>query len=280
MLRYAPLLLFGLMATPEPIETRFEQVHPVPRNKALIEPSPGRARAVILIHGLHFHPLNKAQTERAEFHVWQRSGSALVSALGADADVFSFAYSQNATLEKISETPRLFQAVSKLRFMGYHEIVLVGHSAGGLLARHFIEDHPQAPVTKIFQVCAPNLGSSWAKAEINLRKPQETFLYSLTKAERRACCAKRASQRIPARVQFVCIVGGNTLGDGLVSSISQWPPDLQAQGIPAIQVATTHFTVMHSRKTADKIAELVRKNYPRWSQDEVRLQKKRILGVE
>src|SRR6266481_2076616 len=51
------------------------------------------------------------------------------------ADVFALAYSQEVGVERVAETPVLRQAVSKLKALGYREVVLVGHSAGGLVAR-------------------------------------------------------------------------------------------------------------------------------------------------
>ena len=45
----------------------------------------------------------------------------------------------------------------------------------------------------------------------------------------------RRDRRIPEGVQFACVVGTGTRGgDGLVARESQWPEDLQRQGIPAV----------------------------------------------
>ncbi len=270
-------ILIALPGVPPKIEARFEQVHPLPRNSQVIEPSPGRARAVILVPGLRYHPLHGTQVQHAEFHSWQKPGSPVVSELAKSADVFAFSYSQNADLETISAAPALEQAVNKLRFLGYQEIVLIGHSAGGILVRLFVEDHPQAGVAKVVQVCAPNLGSSWGEADISVHNLQEQFIESLTRTQRRAACQQRGDKRIPAHVQFVCVVGGGHLGDGLVSRPSQWPDDLQAQGIPAIHLSTTHFTVMHTQKTARALAELAAENHPRWSKAEVEAARKRLF---
>src|SRR6202035_1997284 len=110
----------------EPVETRFVQVHPVPRGGTAR--TPGRTRAILLLHGLGIHPLNKAKVYTPLLHDWQLPGSVLVKALGRDADVFAYAYSQNTRIEKVAETPALALAVGNLRFLGYPEIVLLGHS--------------------------------------------------------------------------------------------------------------------------------------------------------
>jgi pimeloyl-ACP methyl ester carboxylesterase len=192
-----------------------------------------------------------------------------VHELGLSADVFAFCYSQNAEVETIARAPGLALAVQKLRFLGYREIILIGHSAGGLLARLFVEDNPSAGVTRVVQVCAPNLGSSWGQADISVHNVQEKFIESLTPSYRRTASAQRAQRRIPPGIDFVCVVGGGPLGDGLVSPASQWPDDLQAQGIPMTHLNTTHFTVMHSRKIAPVFAELARTSQPRWTAQQV-----------
>jgi pimeloyl-ACP methyl ester carboxylesterase len=252
-----------------PVEVRFEQVFPAGPNGRM-EPSPGQTRAVVLIHGLRIHPINGGLAKRAEFHGWQEHKSAIVTSLGKSVDVFALAYSQNADLETISRAPGLANAVEKLRFLGYKEITLVGHSAGGVLARLFVEDHPQAPVNKVVQVCAPNLGSSWAKADAKWNKVQGPFLQSLTKNYRLSVLRERTDRLVPANVQFLCVMGTmGTLGDGLVSCSSQWPEDLQRQGMPMARLATTHFVVMHSKKSAPTLAGWILHDQPRWRADQV-----------
>lgn len=263
-------ILLLLPGTDPKIDIRFEQVAPVPTQPQRVQPSTGQVRAVILISGLRYHPLQSGAVTQPEFHAWQRPDTPLVQELGKSADVFTFCYSQNAEVETIARSPGLALAVQKLRFLGYREIVLVGHSAGGLLARLFVEDHPDAGVTRVVQVCTPNLGSSWGQADIiSFHKVQEKFIESMTPQYRRAVGVQRSERRIPPGVEFVCVVGGGPLGDGLVSPASQWPADLQAQGIPMLHLNTTHFTVMHSRKLAPAIAELARTSQPRWTAQQV-----------
>jgi len=80
-------------------------------------------------------------------------------------------------------------------------------------------------------------------------------------------------------VEFVCVVGtGVWVGDGVVSSHSQWTPDLQAQGVPAVPVPTDHLSAVRSSVGDETIAELVRTPQPRWSQARVAAARKAILG--
>jgi pimeloyl-ACP methyl ester carboxylesterase len=270
-------LFLTLAGGPEPVEAKFHQVQPIPRD--VMERTPGQTRAILLVPGLRIHPLNNAKVYEPQFHDWQVPNSLLVKALGRDADVFAFAYSQNTRVDKIAETPALAGAVGKLRFMGYPEIVVIGHSTGGVVARQFVEDHPRSGVTKVIQVCAPNDGSSWAKLNFSVAKDQETFLRSLTKKERLLWNSLREDKKIPGHVDFLCVVGASgPHGDGMVSCRSQWPPDLQKQGVPAIRLATTHFTVLRAAKTVEKIAEQVREEHPRWSEEKVQALRKTIVG--
>jgi pimeloyl-ACP methyl ester carboxylesterase len=271
------LLLLTQVGGPDPVETKFQQVHPIARDG--MQRTPGRTRAVLLIHGLSIHPLNKAKIHEPLLHDWQLPGSVLVKALGRDADVFAYAYSQNTSLEKVAESPALANAVAKLRFLGYPEIVLLGHSTGGVVARQFVEDHPRSGVTKVLQVCAPNDGAPLAKLNFTVAKDQEVFLHSLTKRERLVWNELRDDKRIPDNVEFLCVVGAaGRFGDGMVPCKSQWSVDLQKQGIPAVRLATTHVTVLRSPTTVEKIADLVRESYPRWSQEMIQSHRKSIVG--
>jgi pimeloyl-ACP methyl ester carboxylesterase len=258
------------------VESKFEQVAPAPAG----EPArtPGRARAVVLIHGYRLH-LRDGSVGRAEFRPWQRSGSALVKELAADADVFSFAYGQNACLSDIVEHGRLVEDVARLRKLGYREIVLLGHSAGGLIARQFVEDNPGCGVTKVVQVCSPNGGC--LSATLTVPHSQEAFVRCLTTKGREQCLKERAGVTVPAGVQFVCFVGqgvGNVGGDGVVSCRCQWTADLQKQGIPAVALTVGHREAVRSLKSAHVLAELVRKEQPRWRPERVQKARKEILG--
>lgn len=252
------------------VDSRFIRVHPVSADEAgLIRPSE-QARAVILIHGLQIHPVSNLEVLKANFRGWQKPHSQLVDALAPEADVYSFAYSENIPLERIVSESILRAKVGQLRDLGYTQIVLIGHSAGGLVAREFVEDYPDCGVTKVIQVCAPNAGTSMANMESGVRINQRPFLHCLTKEGRAVCLQERADKRIPPSVQFVCVIAdGFGSGDFLISSASQWPKDLQDQGIPAVALHTNHFAIMHSKTQAQKIAEMVRDDMARWNQSQV-----------
>jgi pimeloyl-ACP methyl ester carboxylesterase len=270
------LLLLG--PAPADVETRFVQVLPPP---GVGRVSPGhrlRPRAVVLIHGLYLHPFSKEHAGSPLLRDWQAARSRMVRELGKESDVYAFAYAQNVPLEDVERGDGLLKGVRLLRGLGYREIVLVGHSAGGVLAREFVEDYPNEGVTKVIQVCAPNGGSSWAKVPASCGA-QRVFLKSLTKEERRKLVGVRDGKRIPAGVGFVCVVGaGAGEGDGIVRRDCQWTEDLRKQGIPAVVLPVVHPQAMRSSRTARLIAELVHSATPRWTDQEVEQARKRVLG--
>jgi pimeloyl-ACP methyl ester carboxylesterase len=278
MLKALPLFLLFLGGTQAGVETKFIQVQPAP-GKEGFERTPGQDRAVVLIHGIRLHPFNSTRAAEPIFHDWQQAGSSLVKALGKEADVYAYSYGQTMPIQTIADGPALTRAVGKLKAMGYKEVILVGHSAGGLLARLFVEDHADSGVTKVIQICTPNDGSSWAKANFAVCKDQELFVHSLTKKERCKQCVLREDKKIPEKIGFCCLVGvAGALGDGVVNSHCQWSGDLQKQGIPAMRLNTSHFTVMRSPKTIDKIVELIREPQPRWTPEMVEKMRKSILA--
>jgi pimeloyl-ACP methyl ester carboxylesterase len=274
------LTVWGLLlATPGAVDTQFVQVHPEPIDGLGWRRSVGQWRAVVLLHGLQPHPFDDSKVAQSALRDWQKPGSTLVTALTHHADVFAFAYGQNVALEEIAAEPALRIGIARLRKLGYQEVVLIGHSAGGLVARQFVEDHPTAGVTKVIQVCSPNGGSSWSKLAIGVRHSQEAFMRSLTKEGRQMCLKQRSGKRIPADVEFVCVVGmGAGFGDGVVSCQCQWTEDLQAQGIPAVPLGTTHFRAMRSPECAEKLAELVREPQRRWDAARVSGVRRQLLG--
>ncbi len=267
-----------LFAVPvSPVETFYVQVAPAPRAAREVLRSPDQGRAVVLIHGLRVHPLNFKNVSKAVLHEWQKPGSLLVKLLARDADVYSFAYAQNEAVETIAAGPGLKECVQRLRLLGYRSIVLFGFSAGGLLARHFVEDNPDCGVTRVIQACAPNGGSNWAEFRA-LLPTQDRFLYSLTREARQVILHERAGKSIPATVEFVCIVGnGVGSGDGLVQCRCQWTEELQRQGVPCFPVDCTHLMVPRIRAGAELIARLVRDPLPRWSERQVAQARRQVL---
>jgi hypothetical protein len=280
MAQLLPALCLVLAVGAEPVETRFAQVAPSAPMGAAFARSPGRQRAVLLIPGLHLHPLSDSSVARATFASWEQPDSLLVRALGPDADVYAFTYGQAVPVEAIADLPSFGACVQRLRDLGYTQIVLVGFSAGGLVARQFVEDHPEAGVTKVVQVCAPNGGSNWAEVRPGVRRSQAPFLKSLTKRERLRWLQARRDRRIPAGVDFVCLVGtGFGTGDGLVATRSAWTEDLQQQGIPAVLLHTEHLQAVRGVEGAQLIASLVREAQARWDAAQVAAMRERLWGT-
>jgi pimeloyl-ACP methyl ester carboxylesterase len=268
-------MLAVLAAPAAAVEARLEQVAPVPAVAATFARSPKQDRAVILIHGLTPHPFSKEKANHAAFRPWQLPGSPLVKRLARDSDVFSFCYAQNIAVDEIAEAAGLAAHIKRIKALGYREVVLVGHSAGGVIARQFVEDNPKAGVTKVVQVCAPNAGSGWAALQA-VRSSQAPFLRSLTRNARRNALLER-DKRIPAGVDFVCVVGTSRVGgDGVVSSRSQWTEDLQKQGVPAYPFTATHWDAMRAPRSAEFLARFVREPQPRWGSVQVATTRKKL----
>lgn len=255
------------------VATIFTQVHPRNSSWGSFEKSLQQKRAVVLVHGLFPHPISATKPFTARLHSWQQPESTLVSTLGKSSDVYAFAYSQNVPVETVSASFGLRFGVETLRSMGYEEIILLGHSAGGLICRSLVEDYPQEPVSKVIQLASPNGGSILAWATILVRRPQEDFLRSLSKQQR----LERAGKQIPAQVQFVCVVcNGALIGDGWVANKNQWTHDLQAQGIPAYIWWTSHHGVIRTKKNAEKLRALLEQELPRWNGTQVSLARKKL----
>lgn len=240
--------------------------------------TPNRMQAVVLIHGFHHHLTNKS-VPKAEFRPWQKADSVLVKELGKNADVFPFAYGQNVALDTIVKDSKLPGSVAELRKLGYTDIVLVGHSAGGVIARHFVEDNPDAGVTKVIQICAPNGGSPLAS--LTGPKTQKVFLECLTTENRKKCLEQRANKAIPEKVQFICVIaksGATAKSDGVVPCLAQWTADLQKQGIPAVCVVGGHRDVVRDAKLVETLGSLIRDRQGRWSAEQVEKTKTEIFG--
>jgi pimeloyl-ACP methyl ester carboxylesterase len=240
--------------------------------------SADQTQAIVLIHGFYLHFKDKS-VPKAALRPWQHADSALVKELGKSADVFVFAYGQNAPVDIIVKNSQLRDNIAQLRKLGYKEIVLVGHSAGGLIARHFVEDHPDAGVTKVVQVCAPNAGSPLAT--LQGLKSQQPFLRCLSEDGRKECLKDRATKLIPDKIQFVCVVArsdGDSVTDGVVPCLSQWTADLQKQCVPVVGVICGHRDVVRDGKMAKTLADVIREPHPRWTAERVEKAKKEIFA--
>ena len=261
----------GLLATlpasaEKKVETLFVKVGPTPLTAGR---STDRDKAVVLVHGLGLHPFSSDKALRAKLRAWQQGDSPIVKKLGEQADVYALAYGQNASIDKIADDPSLVRYLARVKKEGYKEIILVGHSAGGLIVRQLVEDHPDLGVTRVIQICAPNSGSALASLKAATAAQME-FMVSLTRAFRLKALEKRDAKKIPASVEFVCIVAAARLpGDGVVVAKSQWPLELQAQGIPAVSLRATHWDAMKNPKMVELLQKLVREPQPRWDAKKV-----------
>jgi pimeloyl-ACP methyl ester carboxylesterase len=272
-------LLLALLTVQMPskttVEVLFVKVGP---NARVVGRSAGQERAVVLIHGLALHPLAKDKASKARLRPWQQQDSALVKEVARHADVYALAYGQTAACERIAESLPLLEHVRGLKKAGYRDIVLVGHSAGGLIARQLVEDNEDIGVTKVIQVCCPNAGSNWAALRTT-RSVQAAFLASLTHSARERLLKERKEKRIPNAVQFACVIASVHLGgDGVVSCKSQWSEDLQTQGIPAVSLHATHWDAVRSAKGAELLGRLVQESQKRWDERTVREARKKLLG--
>jgi pimeloyl-ACP methyl ester carboxylesterase len=269
-----------------PVQTKFAQLAPVSREVAPFQRSEGKTRAVILIHGFKLHPFSDENVCKPEWHIWQRPGGELHKVLSRDADVYGFAYGQNASVEQIAHGMALAFHVRQLKEIGYREIVLIGHSTGGIIARECVEDNPDAGVSKVIQVCTPNAGSSLARTNVAIRKIQEPLVLSLSCESRQQVLRERAERKIPASVEFICVVGrlstdqssAPSPGDGVVAVDSQWSEDLQRQGIPALLLPMGHNSVLRTEAGIEKVAALVRDKQLRWTPEQVAEKKLVILS--
>lgn len=260
------------------VATDFMMVAPASAKGSDAARSTNVDRAVLLVHGLRGSAFRKEDAFEAHFHDWQKPGSVMVETLGRESDVFAFSYGQNVTVDEIAKLPALAEAVAHLEKMGYRQIVVVGHSAGGLVARLFVEDNPRTGITKVVQVCTPNLGSRLGNMDRLARDPHEPFVRSLSDKVRKRIARERAEKTIPATIDFVCVIGdGGGWGDFVVDDDSQWPPELRRQGIPAIQERTLHFTAMRSPRMAERVAALVREPQPRWEPIAVEAARRQFL---
>src|SRR5262249_11027470 len=147
--------------------------------------------------------------------------------------------------------------------LGYSEVIVLGHSAGGLLARHFVEEHPRAGVKRVIQIAAPNGGTklaAWGVRLAQVPREQATFVESMSPAHRDAVLKSRESKQMPASIELVSVVtctSPKDRGDGAVNRQCQWPADLQGQGIPCVCVQGSHLEVLSDEKCLDVYCKLI-----------------------
>jgi pimeloyl-ACP methyl ester carboxylesterase len=255
---------------PEPAQVR--------ASRELVQEGPeGTRNAVVLVHGLRASTVLERHAHELWPHDWQRPESSLVEALAEDADVYAVTYTQDAAVHDIAAAPVFIDALGSLSDGAYDDVVLVGHSAGGLLSRWFVEDHPGAGITGVVQLCAPNAGSEWARLYGAGRISHEAFIQSLSGRNVRD---GRAGKTVPESLDFLVVIcDGAALGDGVVTDQAQWPESLRRQGIAAVQVPALHFTATRGRLMAARIAAWVGDDHPRLSSEEVEALADEVLGL-
>lgn len=242
-----------------------------------LAPLVAKKRAVLLVPGLWLHPFQNERCLAPEMHDWQRPYSKLVKELSPDFDVYAFSFAQTVPLDAVSLSTGMRNQVAALKQAGYREIILIGHSAGGVIARQFVERFPSTGVTKVIQVAAPNRGSDYATISLGIPKPQLPFVKSLLPEFRKVATIR--SPKLPNDLEFCCVVcqGGNRQSDTIVEFDSQWPEDLQKQGIPAVMVASYHNESVKAEIPVKAIGELAREKLVRWSAEDVATAKKVVF---
>lgn len=237
-------------------------------------------RAAFLVHGLMLHPIRQEKSFKTELHDWQQAKSGLVQNLAVDFDVYAFSYAQTVSVDVVASSPGMRNHVKKLRRAGYKEIVLIGHSAGGLIAREFVERFPDSGVTKVIQVAAPNFGSELATINFGVPKSQSLFVRSLAPTPRTALALD--SPKLNEKLEFCCVVCKlwGLPHDTLVNLDSQWSKDLQKQGMPATLLAINHFDAMKGPHAVTTISELARERLVRWTPEQVDQGRGVIFGVD
>jgi hypothetical protein len=239
-----------------------------------------KKRAVLLVHGLYLQILRPEKAARPETQDWQRSRAPLIRELSPDFDVHTFAYAQTMPVDAVSLSWGLRVEVNRLKKAGYDEIILIGHSAGGIVVRQFIERFPNTGVTKVIQVATPNDGSEYATIKLGIPKVQLPYLQSLAPESRQREIAR--PRKLPPDIEFCCVVckGGNRQGDTIVNFSSQWPEELQKQGVPAVLVPSYHNEAMKADAPVKAIGELAREKLARWTREEVEQGRKVLFEAQ
>ena len=253
---------------PDAVPTEFWQIRPEPFAAGAAFRKTGD-RAVVLIHGLMVHPLNADAAKHPYPHDWQHPDGDLVRGLADGFDVYGFSYAQTRAIDEPGFLRGLGRGVLVLKAAGYREIVLVGHSAGGVIARQFVERYPKIGVTKVLTVAAPHHGSGLARIPFGVPAVQRPFIRSLAPPAREAAC--RGCPKLPPEIEFCCVVCKLSwaAGDTVVAADSQWPVDLCAQGVPAVVVPVSHMDAVKDEMAVRTIVGLARHRLVRWTPAQV-----------
>jgi pimeloyl-ACP methyl ester carboxylesterase len=276
MTSYLPAVLALFVAPEVNLPTELWEVSPdVKARPGWSNTQRFKDRAVLLIPGLKFHPFRPAMATRPILHNWQEPNCDLVRTLSKDFDVYSFGYAQITPLDVVAQSPGLRETVANIQKAGYKEIVLIGHSAGGVISRLFVESYPDSGVTKVITVAAPHNGSELANLKNGYPKVQATFIQSLAPDAR----LQAATRKIDDKIEMGCVVCKlkRVDGDGLVNVNSQWPEECRKQGIPYVLVQGSHFDAMIGQAGIKAIGEMAREKLTRWTPEEVDKARKVLL---
>ncbi len=273
-----PALVVLLTAPVVHIPTAYWQITPEYREFGL--PQRSKDRAVILIHGLIPRPVQVKKAAIPEPHSWQKPDSVMVKLLTPDFDIYGFSYAQTLPVDFVCHSCGLRSAVRQVKAAGYKEVVLVAHSAGGVVAYQFAERYPDSGVTRVVVVAAPLHGTGLAKLPtVGLASTQLPFIRSLSPGCRKEQCEK-CGRPIPESIEICCVVCKlpRLATDTIVPTESQWPDLAQRQGIPAVLMEINHFDAVRSARGAEKVAELAKGKLTRWTPDEVEQARKALFG--
>jgi hypothetical protein len=267
--------MFAAPAASVPVEVW--QVAPDAKGKAGWLNTPRtKDRAALLVPGLKIHPIRPVLATRPELRDWQQSNGELVKLLAKDFDVFALGYAQTVPLDAVALSPGLRATVADVKKAGYAEIVLIGHSAGGVIARLFVENHPDAGVTKLITVASPHAGSDLANLKVGYPRVQAPFVQSLTKEARAEASAGKLPEKLEVAAVACKLKRLDT--DGLVNLKSQWPEDWRAAGVPVVLKEVNHWDAMLVPESVKAIGELAREKLARWNADEVETARKLLYG--
>jgi pimeloyl-ACP methyl ester carboxylesterase len=240
---------------------------------------PTKTRAIVLIHGLLPRPIRPELAHTPDPHSWQNRTGDLVKTLAEDFDVFGVSYAQTLPADLVPVSQKFRESIAVLNKLGYKDIVLVGHSAGGIIARHFVEMFPDAGVTKLITIATPHLGSGWTNVPSRLwPKSQVPFIESLSEGYRTV--ATRNAPPLPKNLEVLSIVCKlpRIDSDTMVGVKSQWPTDFQQQGISAIVVRCNHFEAMKNTEVTKAIQTAARDRIVRWKPEDVEKARGLLFG--
>jgi hypothetical protein len=243
---------------------------------------PKHDKAVVLVHGLVPHVFFPEKAEKSEAHDWQMKGGKLVKALADEFDVYGFSYAQTRSVDDVVFARGLKEGLEQVKAAGYKEVVLVGHSAGGIVARRVVEVYPDVGVTKVIAVATPFHGSGWAKVpEFTVPKTQVAFVHSLSPDVREEMC-KECEGALPKGLEFCCVVCKlqRLDSDTVVGVKSQWPDGLQKAGVPAVVAVCNHFEAMNHDAVIKEVTKLVGGKVVRWDDDKTATARKVLFGEE